>query len=173
MNCPSSSFFVQIDGRAGEWMDALGAFHCSDGSVLGAVGGPGGAAVTNPACPSGYSAITLTHAVDIDAVVGIKLMCGTREDVIMGYGQAGAVETLTCPPGTVLQGAWGAYGQVVESVHFQCELPCRVLRVVRWPAAACTSLSLNLGSVSDEEARGRHTQLRGVLGWIVLEHDRS
>jgi hypothetical protein len=56
--CPVGSSVINISGRAGSWMDQL-VMTCSDGTVLGPVGGNGGSVFTSAKCVSGYSNVTM------------------------------------------------------------------------------------------------------------------
>jgi hypothetical protein len=65
--CPVNSKVIHIGGRGGLWVDQI-TMTCSDGTILGPVGGNGGSPVTTSDCLNGYTAVYVTYGTLIGKV---------------------------------------------------------------------------------------------------------
>lgn len=136
--CPIGTFVVQINGRSGWLVDALGPIVCSDNSSSAPAlwgsdtnGGP-----FQHVSPSGYSKIDLLY--DYFAMYQIALDANSIYGGTSNSGQQQSA-TLACPAGMVVAGVFGAYdGRAYRNFIDTLGLVCRsgVLHMHR-PDSCC------------------------------------
>jgi len=121
-SCPDGEFIVNLSGRGGFLVDAIGAV-CSNGSSFGA-GGLGGGPVINQDCPIGMigAQVWYQQATSLPFVHEILPICGGPIEMrSWGTRQTDSyISTFTCPPGMHLVGISGAAGTLVDSISFTC-----------------------------------------------------
>lgn len=113
MTCPGTSFIRKFNGRGGDWVDAIGAFECSDGTALDPVGGSGGGSFADNSYDSyygttdGYMKICVQSGSDFIRSLTLYRYPTGSTAVLGGYGSVSRIDDLVCPDNTRIAGVSG------------------------------------------------------------------
>jgi hypothetical protein len=114
--CPTGSTVINISGRGGFVVDQI-TMTCSDGTVLGPVGGGGGSIIKSSNCTSGYSGVDVTYGSPI-GMMTVYCWNSTSPIVSIGYNAGSDTNYLRFPRTQALVGMQVYHGAYVNAIAF-------------------------------------------------------
>lgn len=123
----SGNYAVEVDGRYGDWVDAVG-LVCRDGSRVGPFGGTGGGPVSGGRCDEGLTgAFVRSDGTFATQVAGACGAAGRLKSMGADRHGPSTEKPFTCPAGQVVRGVSGttrynpgAKQTYIGSMEVQC-----------------------------------------------------
>lgn len=115
--CPIGSYVDRIYGRSGGLTDQI-CMTCSDGTILGCMGGSGGNAYSDNTCDDhGFTEIDVTGD---EILASIQPVCSNGTKLPQHGSTWDITSKMVCPSGNVIVGFQGREGNVVDKLNILC-----------------------------------------------------